>query len=107
MIKAVVSPINRIRATSDIETSEDLATRVYQTRKSFAVVQFDQAVKGRIVFLPEGAKLRVVGSSCLLNCMEVLWEDHNYNIFRADLLGIWSSRIHPLRTMAAATGACA
>lgn len=99
------------------EKSEAPVTQAYRTRKSFAVVHFEPAVeavhKGRIVFLPEGAELHVVGSSCLGECFEVLCEKQLYNIFKADLLGVWSTpiRTRPLRTNTvqsmAAIGACA
>ena len=88
------------------EKSESPATRVYRTRKAFAAVHFDQAGKGRIVFLQEGAELRVIGSSSLSDCFEVMCENRLYNIFKVDLLGPWSSRIEPIRAMAA-VGACA
>jgi hypothetical protein len=88
------------------EHSDASVTRVYRIRKSFAAVHFDPAGKGRIVFLPEGAELRVIGSSCLCECFEVLCENRHYNIFKVDLLGPWSSRIEPIRAMAAAR-ACA
>jgi hypothetical protein len=66
---------------------------LYRLRKPFSVVQFDQTAKGRIVSLPEGAELRVVGSSQLSGCLEVLWEHQRYNIFKIDLLGPWSSLV--------------
>ena len=68
------------------------ATRVYRISKSFAAVHFEQTGKGRIVFLPRGAKLSVVGaSSCLCEGFEVMYERQLYNIFKADLLGPWST----------------
>ena len=83
------------------EKSEPPATRLYRIRKSFAAVHFDEVGKGRIVFLPEGAVLRVIGPSCLSEFFEVMFENRFYNIFRVDLLGPWSSRIEPIRAMAA------
>jgi len=77
------------------------ATGVYRLGKSLAAVHFDQADgKGRIVFLPEDAELRVTGPSSLCECFEVEFEDRFYNIFKVDLLGPRSSRIKPLRAMA-------
>ena len=72
------------------EKSEDQAARVYRIGKPVAAVHFDQAAKGQIVFLPEGAELCVVGPSSLTGCFEVLCQERLYNIFKADLLGVWS-----------------
>jgi len=82
----------------------------YRLRKSFAVVQFEPAGKGRIVFLGEGAELKVVGSSRLAQCCEVLCENQLYNIFEVDLLGPWSIKLkrRPIRPgPARAVAACA
>jgi hypothetical protein len=97
--------------TAQIERGEAQASAVYRTRKSFAVVRFEHAGKGRIVFLPEGAELRLIGPSCLRECFEVANENQLYSIFKVDLLGPWStqikpSRIMPIRSLAAA-GRCA
>jgi hypothetical protein len=75
--------------------TQALATPMYQIRKSFAVVHFEPAGQGRIVFLPEGAELEVVGPSCLCGCFEVLCENRLYNMFQADLLGPWANPIAP------------
>jgi hypothetical protein len=104
MSSAVAFSATRI-CIAPIEASEPQATRVYRLRKSFPAVHFEEAGKGRIVFLPEGAELRVIGFSCMGECLEVWWENRLYNMFKVDLLGPWSSRIEPIRTRA--TGACA
>jgi hypothetical protein len=65
--------------------------RVYRLRKSFAAVHFEAAGKGRIVFLPEGAVVRLMGPSSLAKCFEIMYENRVYNMFKADLLGIWAS----------------
>jgi hypothetical protein len=108
-MKAVASSTITI---SDVpfENGEGPAKSEYRIKKPFAVVHFEHAEKGRIVLLPEGAKLRVVGSSCLRECFEVLCENRRYNIFKTDLLGPWShpvksSPINPARIVAAAAGA--
>ena len=98
-----------------IEMSAAPVTPLYRTGKSFAVVHYEEAGKGRIVFLPEGAEVRVVGPSRLGKCYEVMFENQLYNIFKVDLLGPWSmpiepapvkpSRMRPIRALAA--GACA
>jgi len=61
--------------------------RAYQTKTSFVAVHFDQRGQGRIVFLPCGAMLGVVGpSSCLPDGFEVMFDRQFYNVFEADLL---------------------
>ena len=103
--------INRART----EGSALPATRSYRIRKSFAVVHQEQTGKGRIVFLPKGGELRVVGwSPCLGEGIEVEYETQLYSIFKADLLGPWSNPIessqkiqrHAVRAIPA-RGACA
>jgi hypothetical protein len=93
------------------ELSEPSVARMYRLRKSFAAVQFDATGKGRIVFLPEGAELRLIGYSRLCECFEVTHESRLYNMFKVDLLGFWSTPIRPpaskaLRAVTAAR-ACA
>jgi len=86
------------------------APQMYRLGKSLAAVQFDLKAKGRIVFLPEGAELRVVGASCLYKCFEVACENRRYNIFQEDLLGPWAMPIKSSRTRSGrgrAMGACA
>jgi hypothetical protein len=62
-------------------------TRAYRTKTSFVAVHFDDAGKGRIVFLPYGATLRVIGPSSLLpDGFEVKFEDLVYNVFEIDLV---------------------
>jgi hypothetical protein len=64
----------------------DSVRQVYRTKKSFVAVHFDPDGKGEIGFLPEGAKLRVLGpSSCLREGVEVVFEEQVYNIFKVDL----------------------
>ena len=110
MTNAVAFPTTRIPGTP-FQQSEGQATRVYKIRKSMAAVQFDQAAKGHIVFLPEGAELCVVGSSRMADFVEVICEERLYNIFEADLSGIWSApiksrRVKAIRSLSSA-GACA
>ena len=78
-----------------IEKSGAPATRMYRLGKSLAAVHFESAGKGRIVFLPEGAEVHVMGRSCLCKCYEVMFETQLYNIFKVDLLGPWSTLIKP------------
>ncbi len=87
MTRTYVSSITIFRSAR-AEKREVPATRVYRISKSFAAVHFEQTGKGRIVFLPAGAKLSVVGSSsCLCEGFEVMYDRQLYNIFKADLLG--------------------
>jgi hypothetical protein len=70
------------------------ATRLYRISKSFAVVHLEQTGQGRIVFLPKGGELRLVGwSPCLGEGFEVEYKMERYSIFKADLLGPWSDPI--------------
>jgi hypothetical protein len=71
------------------------AAQMYRIKKSFAAVHFEPAGQGRIVFLPEGAELQIVGPSCLYGCFEVRCENRFYNMFKADLLGPWANPIAP------------
>ena len=96
MIQPVTSSTMRIPGTH-IEKSEDQAARVYRIGKPLPAVHFDQAAKGRIVFLPQGAELCLVGPSLLTGCSEVLCEERLYNIFKADLLGVWSVPVRASR----------
>ena len=93
MTRTYASSITIFRS-AHTKKSEVPATRVYRISKSFAAVHFEQTGKGRIVFLPEGAMLSVVGvSSCLCEGFEVTYERQLYNIFKADLWGPWSMPI--------------
>jgi len=108
MTSTLVSSTTRIVGAS-IDKSAP-AVQVYRIRKAFAVVQFDLAAKGRIVFLPDGAELRIIGPSCLSQCFEVVCNNQRYNIFQVDLLGPWSTPIKNGRSgamRARAIGACA
>jgi hypothetical protein len=91
-----VAPLTALLPPTPAESGEDQAPR-YRLLKSFAVVRFEASGKGLIVFLPEGAELRVVGSSRLRQCCEVLYENQLYNIFEADLSGPWSMPVRSSR----------
>jgi hypothetical protein len=78
----------------------------YRTKTSFVAVHFDECGKGRIVFLPKGATLQVIGrSSCLPTGFEVVFEKCSYNVFEIDLTArsmlICESRRAKRRPMAA------
>ena|ERR1700729_2482354 len=84
------------------------ATRTYRTNTSFVAAHFDQAGKGRIVFLPKAAILRVVGpSSCLPEGFEVMFENQIYNVFGVDLSSRSTQIIEPIQAKGRAAGACA
>jgi hypothetical protein len=92
------------------DKSERPNTRAYRLRKSFAAVHFEAAGKGRVVLLPDGAEVHVVGLSTLAGCCEVMFENRLYNMFKADLSGIWASptKSSPMQpAKALALGACA
>jgi hypothetical protein len=76
-----------------LNESPDQAQQWYRLRKCLAAVQFDRAQRGRIVFLPEGAELCVMGSSRLVGCLEVLCGRQRYSLFQVDLLGPWSTPV--------------
>lgn len=97
-----VAPLTTIPLPAPTENVE-VPAPLYRLSKPFAAVQFDQSAKGRIVFLPEGAELRVVGSSCLSECFEVRRDGQLYHIFKVDLLGPWSTRLkkRPVRPVPA------
>jgi len=87
-----VAPLTTFPLGAPAENAEAPAL-LYRLGKSFAVVHFEVAGKGRIVFLPEGAELRMVGSSRLSECFEVVHQGQPYHIFKADLLGPWAIRL--------------
>jgi hypothetical protein len=63
------------------------ARRTYCTTESFVAVHFEGTGKGRIVFLPFGSMLHVIGrSSCLPAGFEVVFEHRHYNAFEIDVL---------------------
>ena len=83
--------------------ASDAGTRTYRTQTSFVAVHFDKAGKGRIVFLPDDAILRIVGpSSCLGEGLEVMFDNKLYNIFEIDLLTRSVSVLIPSRAKSAA-----
>jgi hypothetical protein len=85
-----------------------LAIRAYRTKTSLVAVCFPQPGKGQIVFLPEGAMLRVIGRSpCLPEGFEIMFESQVYNVFGVDLVAR-SRLIHEqIRTRGSAAAACA
>jgi hypothetical protein len=103
---STVAPSTTIIPGEPIEKSQAPTTPLYRTGKPFAVVQFGPGGKGRVVFLPEGAEVRIVGPSGLAKCFEVMFENQLYNIFKVDLLGSWATPIKPIRALRAAS-ACA
>ena len=91
--------------------SEPAVGGLYRLMKPLAAVQFDSKGKGFIVILPEKAELRVMGSSTLRDCSEVMYQSRLCSVFNVDVLGRWSTpirskRLDPIRAPAA-IGACA
>jgi hypothetical protein len=84
------------------------ARRTYLTKTSFVAVHFDQAGKGRIVFLPYGATLQVIEPSlCLREGFSVMFEGEVYNVFAIDLFARSSLISAPKRASGCAVAACA
>jgi hypothetical protein len=107
MTTPVVSP-NILLSAVTREESKAPAGRTYRTKTSFVAVHFDQAGKGRIVFLPERAMLRVIGpSSCLREAFEVRFENELYNVFEIDLVARSILICEPIRAKSLAIAACA
>jgi len=79
--------------------SDASGERTYRTTASVVAVHFDGEGKGRIVFLPFGAVLHIMGrSSCLPEGFEVVFEHRRYNVFEIDVLAR-STPIHePIRS---------
>jgi hypothetical protein len=94
---SAAAPLTTIILAPPNENFDSEAARVYRLRKRFAVVHFDPEAKGRIVFLPEGAEIRVAGPSALSKCVEVRCGNQLYNIFQEDLLGPWSIPVRSSR----------
>jgi hypothetical protein len=95
MMKRTAAFSTAIILGEPIEKSLVPVTQMYRLRKSFAAVHFQPAGKGRIVFLPQQAEVRVIGPSCLCECFEVIFENQLYSLFKVDLLGPWSTSIKP------------
>ena len=112
MMKRTITSSTTIILDELFQESVAPAKQMYRLRKSFAAVRFEPAGKGRIVFLPQEAEVRVIGPSCLCGCFEVMFESQLYNLFKVDLLGPWSTSIQPKPnpikpTRALAVGVCA
>jgi hypothetical protein len=86
--------------------SDGPAERTYRTTASVVAVHFDGAGKGRIVFLPVGAMLHVIGrSSCLPKGFEVVFEHRRYNVFEIDARVRSTAIREPIRTKCSAVAA--
>jgi hypothetical protein len=107
MISAVVSLKTALPCATLYETNAS-PTRAYRTQTSFVAVHFDEAGKGRIVFLPNGATLRVLGPSSLLpEGFEIEFEHLIYNVFKTDLVARSVPISEPARPKGRAKTACA
>jgi hypothetical protein len=86
--------------------SDAPAERRCRTTASVVAVHFDEAGKGRIVFLPFGAVLHIMGrSSCLPEGFEVVFEHRRYNVFEIDALVRSTPIREPIRTKCCAAAA--
>jgi hypothetical protein len=79
--------------------SDAPARRKYRITVSFAAVHFGQTKKGAIVFLPQGAAIRVIGRSfCLPAGFEVVFEHQHYNVFEIDVFARSTPICEPVKT---------
>jgi hypothetical protein len=86
MTTPVVSPRVILPAATNLASLAP-ASRRYCTTTSFAAIHCDEVEKARIVLLPKGAMLRVIGPSALLpKGFEVNVEHRIYHVFETDLL---------------------
>ena len=85
--------------TAPTGKSEVPPSGAYRLTDSLTTVHFEKDGQGRIVFLPKGAELQVVGFSCLRECLEVMWKDQLYSVFKVDLLRASSCRIEQIRAL--------
>lgn len=81
--------------------------RAYRTVKPLTSIQFDEAGKGRFVFLAENVVLCVLGASSLTGCVEVACEEQSYHVFNTDLLSRSTLIVEPIRSMKRAMAVCA
>ena len=82
------------------------AKRAYRTKTSFVAVHFDEAGRGRIVFLPFGAMFHVIRRSpCLPAGLEVVFEHRHYNVFEIDVLMRSTPICEPIRAKRQAVAA--
>jgi len=106
MLSTVGSPIRTPRVPTEETTAP--ARGAYLTKTSLVAVHFPEAGKGRIVFLPKEAMLRVIGpSSCLPDGLEVMFENRIYNVFEVDLTARSRLNHEPIRTHSRIMAACA
>ncbi len=95
-------------SSMDRNESNSPAARTYRTKTSFVAVHFDPTGKGRIVFLPQAATLRMVGpSSSLREAFEVMFENELYNVFEIDLIARSTLICEPIRAKSRAITASA
>jgi hypothetical protein len=73
---------------------------VFRLTKSLLAVKFCTDRAGLLLKLPAGADVYVLGSSVIPDCLEIVYNDEHYNIFKRDLLCHSTGR----RASMAATG---
>jgi hypothetical protein len=106
MTSAVVS-LNPALPRATSEDNGTPATRMYRTKTSFVAVHIDEVGKGRIDFLPKGARLRIIGPSSLLpEGFEVKVDHRIHHVFETDLIDRSSVIFESSRTKRIAVGAC-
>lgn len=58
----------------------------FRLTKSLLAVQFDGGHCATLRRVPIGVDVRIVGSSAIVGCVEVVCEDERYHVFKEDLL---------------------
>ena len=107
MTSAAVSLTTAFPCTTS-DDSNAPSTRAYRSKTSFVAVHFDKAGKGRIVFIPFGVTLRVIGPSSLLpDGFEVQFEHLTYNVFEIDLVARSVLISEPTRATGGTMAVCA
>jgi hypothetical protein len=107
MTTPVVSS-NKLLSAVTRDDSKVPAARTYRTKTSFVAVHLDEGGKGRIVFLPQGAMLRVIGpSACLREACEIIFRNELYNVFEIDLVASSILICEPIKTKSRVITACA
>jgi hypothetical protein len=72
--------------------------QAYRTEKPCVALRFKPEGKTAIVFLPQGAIVRVIQpSSCVREGFEVVFEEEVYNVFKVDLLTRCGKIVEPRR----------
>ena len=69
-----------------------MRTGTFRLTKSLKAVKFDENGKGIMVELPVGADVRILGTSTIKGCLEILCDEERYNVFEKDLMSNSTAR---------------